>query len=150
MRVALAPLLATLALACASASPKPTPTPAPRPAPITRAPTPAPPPPEPAEVARWEALSRELASALKTAGPCSAVASTMRAFVEAHGADLSAAHRALVAWEAGAPPRQVEAFYRRVFPSTDVRIEAGIRCKDHRATVEAYDRFFQAAGLDAR
>lgn len=149
MRVALAPLLATLA--CASASPTPTPTPAPRPAPITRAPMPAPPPPEPAEVARWETLSRELASALKAAGPpCSAVASAMRAFVDAHGADLSAAHRALVAWEAGAPPRQVEAFYRRVFPSADVRIEAGIRCKDHRATVEAYDRFFQAAGLDAR
>ena len=79
-----------------------------------------------------------------------AVATVMRSFVQAHGTELSASSQALAAWEEGAPRRAVEAFHRRVFPAIEVRIDAGIRCRDDRAAVEAFDRFFQAAGLDLR
>ena len=145
MRVGLASIGAALALACASRPEAPAPTPAPAP---TQ-------PPafvsEPPEVARWEGLAGELATRLNAAGkPCGAVATVMRSFVQAHGTELSASSQALAAWEEGAPRRAVEAFHRRVFPAIEVRIDAGIRCRDDRAAVEAFDRFFQAAGLDLR
>jgi len=151
MRVGLALSTVAFALSCASTSVGPSPSVAPGPSPVTRAPSTLAPYVEPAEIARWEALSRDLAAALEAAGArCSAVASAMRAFVSARGPELSDAHQALVAWEASAPPRQVEAYHRRVFPAVEVRIDAGIRCPRDRAAVEAYDRFFQAAGLDSR
>lgn len=149
MRLGVALSTAAFALSCASASLGPSP--APRPSPVTR--TPARPAPyvEPAEIARWEALNRDLAAALEAAGTrCNAVASAMRGFVQTHGAELSSAFQGVAAWEATAPPIQVEALHRRVFPAIEVRIDAGIRCKDDKAAIEAYDRFFQAAGLDAR
>jgi len=43
---------------------------------------------------------------------------------------------------------QLQAYYRKVFPAIEVRIDAGIRCKDHRGATGAFDRFFAATGLD--
>lgn len=144
MRVGFASFGAALALSCASRPEAP----APAPAPVVTPPASV---AEPPEVARWERLAGELATRLKAAGkPCGAVATAMRSFVQAHGTELAASSEALAAWEEDAPRRAVEAFHRRVFPAIEVRIDAGIRCKDDRAAVEAFDRFFQAAGLDLR
>jgi len=122
-----------------------------------RAPTPVtvtvvkPKPSEPPAVVRWAELTEELAAELRAAGPsCSGVARTLTTFVGAHGAELKSTYQALAAWEQGSADQVVARFYDKLFPAVEVRIDAGVRCKHDPPTVEAFDRFFAAAGLDLR
>jgi len=139
-------LLVPLACAaCASAGVAPTPSPVVAPKVI------APKPSEPPAVARWAELQHDLARQLRAAGTqCASLARTMTSFVSANRAELESTSKALVAWEQATADHVVQGFYDKVFPALDVRIDAGIRCKNDKPTVEAFDRFFAAAGLDRR
>lgn len=144
MKRAHAVLLALMLLsACASAKVAPTPTPVV--APVAR-----PKSSEPALVTRFAELTQELAGQLETANACSGVARTMSTFVSNHGAELKGVYQALSAWEKGTAEHVVAGFYRKLLPAIDVRIDAAMRCNGDKATVEAFDRFFVAAGLDLR
>jgi len=136
----LAPLLFG---ACASA--KIAPTPAPVVAPVANSKA-----IEPPAVSRFAELTQELAGLLRTSGACSGVARTMTTFVTTHGAELKTLYQELAVWERGTAEHVVAGFYRKLMPAIDVRIDAGMRCKGDKPTVEAFDRFFLAAGLDLR
>lgn len=130
-------VLALVLVACASKAPAPI-------APVSIAPTPI--ASEPPDVVRWGELARELASKLRAAPACGGVAEVMRTFVSAHP-ELRRAFDAMAAWESATPRHKVDTFYSKYRADLDVRIDAGIRCKDDKLAREAFDRFFEAAGL---
>lgn len=138
------PLLVVPLLLAACASSKVAPAPV---APPVVKPKPA----EPPEVARWAALTEDLATELRTAGAaCGGVALAMTTFVDAHQTELRSAFTALAAWEKATAEHLVARFYDKHFAAIEVRIDAGIRCQHDKPTAAAYDRFFAAAGLDLR
>jgi hypothetical protein len=102
----------------------------------------------PPEVARQGELSVMLADKLRGASSCADVGRELERFTQNHRAELKETQAALVRWEKGASEHELKVYYRRVFPAIEVRIDAGIRCKDHRAARLAFDRFFAATGLD--
>lgn len=124
--------------ACASAAP------APKIAPPVEAPRPK--ASEPDDVVRWAELTRELAQKLPATVSCATVAAVMNDFVGAH-AELRRLVDALATWERATPKFRVDSFYSKLRPALDVRIDAGIRCKNDLAARAAFDRFFAAAGL---
>lgn len=102
----------------------------------------------PPEVARQGELAVMLANKLRGARSCAAVGSELESFTQSHRAELKATQAALIRWEQGASAAELKAFYKDIFPAIEVRIDAGIRCKDHRGVRLAFDRFFAATGLD--
>ena len=74
----------------------------------------------------------------------------MTSFVERHGRELGTTFDALRKWERATPEARVRKFYERHFPSIEVRIDAGVRCRKDKAATAAFDRFFSVAGLDGR
>ena len=105
----------------------------------------------PAEVARWAELTHTLGQDIRRVGTsCPQVAKVMRAFVSSSGRELGELQKEVVRWEKKTVKKEVDRFYRRVFPDLNARIDAGIRCKDDDAARAAYDAFFKIAGLDMR
>jgi len=102
----------------------------------------------PPEVARQGELAVMLAKKLRGARSCAAVGSELESFTQSHRAELKATQAALIRWEQGASAAELKAFYKDIFPAIEVRIDAGIRCKDDRGVRLAFDRFFAATGLD--
>ncbi len=102
----------------------------------------------PPQVARQGELSVMLADKLRGARSCNDVGRELESFTQSYRAELKETQAALVRWERHASEAELKAYYKRVFPAIEVRIDAGIRCKDHRAARLAFDRFFAATGLD--
>lgn len=105
----------------------------------------------PQPVARWSELTKQLGQELRRVGTsCALVAKAMRTFVDAHGKEYGQLQQEVMRWEKRTVRKEVDRFYRRVFPELNTRIDAGIRCKDDAAARAAYDAFFRTAGLDTR
>lgn len=104
----------------------------------------------PTSLERWSSLTHDLATSLKGAGSCVEVAKAMRAFTSKNGSELAGLQRQLVEWEQVTSAKEVVRFYRGVQGDMNVRIDAGIRCKDDATARSAYDQFFKVAGLDLR
>ncbi len=131
-------VLVLMLVACASKAPAPlAPTPVVAPKPVAT---------EPPDVVRWGELQRELAGKLRSAPACGGVAEALRGFVGAHP-EQRRTFEAVAAWESATPRHKVDSFYSKYRADLDVRIDAGIRCKDDKLAREAFDRFFEAAGL---
>jgi len=105
----------------------------------------------PVPIARWSELTKQLGHELRRVGSsCPQVARVMNTFVSQSGREYGELQREVVRWEKRTVTKEVERFYRRVFPDLDARIDAGIRCKDDASARAAYDAFFKIAGLDTR
>jgi hypothetical protein len=87
----------------------------------------------PPKVARQGELSIMLADKLRGAKSCAEVGRELESFTQSHRAELKETQAALIRWERNASEGELKVYYRRVFPAIEVRIDAGVRCKDHRA-----------------
>jgi len=104
----------------------------------------------PAPLERWAALTHELGESLRGTKTCGEVGRTLRAFTSKNSAELGSLQHQLIDWELTAPSKEIARYYRGIGPDLNLRIDAGIRCKDDTTARAAFDQFFKVAGLDLR
>ena len=95
---------------------------------------------------KYRRINLELAQALKAAnGDCGQIATTLSAWVAAHGAEMKPLLDHLAAWEVATPDAAVKAYHDALFDAVSMRVMAAQRCSDPRSRA-AFESYYRAAG----